>query len=254
MLPTRECLSLELSLVAVSARDRGALRGGSVATSCGRSLARMVERGIVRRRSAAGDRWSDVVGADRRPVRLATLPCDARDRDRLGAGGNVADAIGDETSGSFRRLRSLRCLRRTSASRQTAASRNTTSTKSSRSPRHSTRNACISAFTRHRRKSIARRESRCPSAQRCDSAALPCGAASRLINGYSPIRPAGVAREFDFAIHGEIAPWAGEFFPGMAGWARRRIGANRSGWNHCRERTRSDTAARNGVGTRPFLR
>jgi hypothetical protein len=27
-----------------------------------------------------------------------------------------------------------------------------------------------------------------------------------LINGYSPIRPAGVAREFDFAIHGEILP------------------------------------------------
>ena len=26
----------------------------------------------------------------------------------------------------------------------------------------------------------------------------------RFINGYSPIRPAGVAREFDFAIHGEI--------------------------------------------------
>jgi hypothetical protein len=28
----------------------------------------------------------------------------------------------------------------------------------------------------------------------------------RFINGYSPIRPAGVAREFDCAIHGEIAP------------------------------------------------
>lgn len=28
----------------------------------------------------------------------------------------------------------------------------------------------------------------------------------RLINGYSPIRPAGVAREFAFAIHGEIRP------------------------------------------------
>ena len=28
----------------------------------------------------------------------------------------------------------------------------------------------------------------------------------RFINGYSPIRPAGVAREFDSAIHGEIAP------------------------------------------------
>ncbi len=39
----------------------------------------------------------------------------------------------------------------------------------------------------------------------------------RLINGYSPIRPAGVAREFDFAIHGEIAPWAGEFFPEWQG-------------------------------------
>ncbi len=39
----------------------------------------------------------------------------------------------------------------------------------------------------------------------------------RLVNGYSPIRPAGVAREFDFAIHGEIAPWAGEYFPGCCG-------------------------------------
>jgi len=28
----------------------------------------------------------------------------------------------------------------------------------------------------------------------------------RLINGYSPIRPAGLAREFVFAIHGEIYP------------------------------------------------
>jgi len=27
-----------------------------------------------------------------------------------------------------------------------------------------------------------------------------------LINGYSPIRPSGMAREFDFAIHGEIRP------------------------------------------------
>jgi hypothetical protein len=30
-----------------------------------------------------------------------------------------------------------------------------------------------------------------------------------LINGYSPIRPAGVAREFGFAIHGEIGPALG---------------------------------------------
>ena len=28
----------------------------------------------------------------------------------------------------------------------------------------------------------------------------------RFINGYSPIRPAGVAREFAAAIHGEIDP------------------------------------------------
>ena len=31
----------------------------------------------------------------------------------------------------------------------------------------------------------------------------------RLINGYSPIRPSGVAREFSFAIHGEIWPEIG---------------------------------------------
>ncbi|MBA2242266.1 MAG: hypothetical protein H0W04_05180, partial [Chthoniobacterales bacterium] len=33
----------------------------------------------------------------------------------------------------------------------------------------------------------------------------------RFINGYSPIRPAGVAREFDVAIHGELAPWSREY-------------------------------------------
>jgi hypothetical protein len=33
----------------------------------------------------------------------------------------------------------------------------------------------------------------------------------QLINGYSPIRPAGVAREFAFAIHGEIPDWMGEY-------------------------------------------
>jgi len=33
----------------------------------------------------------------------------------------------------------------------------------------------------------------------------------QLINGYSPVRPAGVAREFAFAIHGEIPGWIGEF-------------------------------------------
>jgi hypothetical protein len=33
----------------------------------------------------------------------------------------------------------------------------------------------------------------------------------QLLNGYSPIRPAGVAREFAFAIHGEIPPWMGDY-------------------------------------------
>src|SRR5205814_2091936 len=33
-----------------------------------------------------------------------------------------------------------------------------------------------------------------------------------LLNGYSPIRPSGVAREFDFAIHGEIRPDLGQSF------------------------------------------
>jgi hypothetical protein len=36
-------------------------------------------------------------------------------------------------------------------------------------------------------------------------------AALRFVNGYSPIRPAGVAREFDFAIHGEINPHIAEY-------------------------------------------
>ncbi len=35
-------------------------------------------------------------------------------------------------------------------------------------------------------------------------------AALRFVNGYSPIRPAGVAREFSFAVHGEIDPSVGE--------------------------------------------
>lgn len=33
----------------------------------------------------------------------------------------------------------------------------------------------------------------------------------RLVNGYSPIRPAGVAREFQFAIHGEIQSEIGDW-------------------------------------------
>jgi hypothetical protein len=36
-------------------------------------------------------------------------------------------------------------------------------------------------------------------------------AALRFVNGYSPIRPAGVAREFATAIHGEIDPHMGEW-------------------------------------------
>ncbi|MFN2474926.1 MAG: hypothetical protein ABR526_01105 [Chthoniobacterales bacterium] len=37
----------------------------------------------------------------------------------------------------------------------------------------------------------------------------------RLINGYSPIRPAGVAREFGVAIHGELPDWAIDY---LLGW------------------------------------
>jgi len=33
----------------------------------------------------------------------------------------------------------------------------------------------------------------------------------RFINGYSPILPAGVAREWKFAIHGELDQWLGEY-------------------------------------------
>jgi hypothetical protein len=39
----------------------------------------------------------------------------------------------------------------------------------------------------------------------------------RLINGYSPIIPAGVGREFDCGIHGEIASWAADYFPEYEG-------------------------------------
>ena len=42
----------------------------------------------------------------------------------------------------------------------------------------------------------------------------------RLVNGYSPIRPAGVARKFAVSIHGEIDP-DGQLF------AQRTIGAGR---------------------------
>ncbi len=33
----------------------------------------------------------------------------------------------------------------------------------------------------------------------------------RFVNGYSPILAAGVAREFDFAIHGEVSPGVGDY-------------------------------------------
>jgi hypothetical protein len=36
----------------------------------------------------------------------------------------------------------------------------------------------------------------------------------RLVNGYSPIRPSGVSREFAFAIHGEIDPATADFLLG----------------------------------------
>jgi hypothetical protein len=36
----------------------------------------------------------------------------------------------------------------------------------------------------------------------------------RFLNGYSPIRPAGVAREFDYAIHGEINPEVAQWLLG----------------------------------------
>lgn len=37
----------------------------------------------------------------------------------------------------------------------------------------------------------------------------------RLINGYSPIRPAGVARDFGVAIHGELPDWSIDY---LLGW------------------------------------
>ena len=37
----------------------------------------------------------------------------------------------------------------------------------------------------------------------------------RFVNGYSPIRPAGVAREFLFGIHGEIPGWMSDY---LLGW------------------------------------
>jgi hypothetical protein len=36
----------------------------------------------------------------------------------------------------------------------------------------------------------------------------------RLVNGYSPIRPSGVSREFAFAIHGEIDPATADYLLG----------------------------------------
>ena len=40
----------------------------------------------------------------------------------------------------------------------------------------------------------------------------------RLVNGYSPIRTAGVAREFAFAIHGEVPAWMGEWLLEYESW------------------------------------
>ena len=61
-----------------------------------------------------------------------------------------------------------------------------------------------------------------------------------LLNGYSPIRPSGVAREFDFAIHGEIRPELGHSLlenEGGPDGKLARLGvdgiivANEFGWN-----------------------
>lgn len=46
----------------------------------------------------------------------------------------------------------------------------------------------------------------------------------RFINGYSPIRPAGVAREFDVAIHGDLAQWSREYLLEWEAGADGRLG------------------------------
>lgn len=51
----------------------------------------------------------------------------------------------------------------------------------------------------------------------------------RLVNGYSPIRPSGVAREFQFAIHGEVQPEIGKGlleYEGTADGLLARIGVD----------------------------
>ena len=76
-------------------------------------------------------------------------------------------------------------------------------------PRRSIHNGFISASIRGRSLRIAWRTSRNRSVKRCGRGARRCGPACDFINGYSPIRAAGVAREFATSIHGEINPDVG---------------------------------------------
>ena len=133
------------------------------------------------------------------------------------------------------------------AFRRTAAFPNTISRNHCFNRSRSIRIVFISVFIRRPSLPIALKRIPLPSARPFAPAALRMWAGLRFVNGYSPIRPAGVAREFATYIHGEIDPNMGEWLVwNEAG----KDGAARSTWHrwdnhrkrirlHCRGRRKN---------------
>ena len=74
----------------------------------------------------------------------------------------------------------------------------------------------------------------------------------RFINGYSPIRAAGVAREFATSIHGEINPEVGSNLLNRQAGPGRRAGFAGRGRNCRCTRSKSRAAASHRMGTGGF--
>ena len=74
----------------------------------------------------------------------------------------------------------------------------------------------------------------------------------RFINGYSPIRAAGVAREFATSIHGEINPEVGSNLLNRQAGPEGRAGFAGRGRNRRCTRSKSRAAATHRMGTGRF--
>ncbi len=213
MLPTANMFRWSFRWLPLLALVHRALRGGSVATA-----GAVAECGRVRDRPGAGAGWRDVAGAYRRGKWLAAFRRHAGSGGDLGAGAcaprfRVAQECGRCRSSPASHFSPLIFLLPTNGG---VPKYNLDQRLTEAAPLDPDR-LYLSVYPapEHR---YRREVQPAPFGRVVRPGSTSMWGGVRLINGYSPIRPAGVAREFEFAIHGEIAPWAGEYFPqGKAG-------------------------------------